>query len=120
MTGRPFLRRCNPVPVFCCDDPFWFQLDGDDGVSAIVDLFKDPVRGLTLRIKVADPAGTCPAGDFEVRAHHVRDFAQFLLRRLRQEATQPVAASENRLYPKVEDRDGKTFDKEGYRRASGR
>jgi hypothetical protein len=80
-------------------DPFWVIMGGGNGVcDVVIDVFKDEAKiGFTLRIKLNDPSVPAPFLEFQVMAHDLRAFAQFVHKRVSQ--VQPLEGAPHRYYP---------------------
>lgn len=91
---------------FCnSEDRFFFTLDGAARISVIAEMFKawPGASDFTVRLTIHDKTALTafindPHGSIELEVHPAtaRAFSQFLLRRLREEATKPAAVSDDR------------------------
>ncbi len=94
------------------DDPFWMTTRTEKSVTTIVDIFPDTraATGLTVRVTHRDPSWPFPVIEFAASRANLRAFAQFILRRLRENPEQgPGTAPKQRNYDYAEE--------ERYRRA---
>lgn len=97
ISNRDFLHVSKQNAHCWANDPLYITVNDDKNVSVILDMFRCPMNGLTVRVTHHDPNSISPTVDLHITFGDALAIAQFILRRLLQIDPWPVRAFYRRL-----------------------